>query len=126
MDDPVPIQDMADGDLGVVAYWDNVNVPIGTVVQRYNSVIVILGQRSGLCYDLILRCRPEVSPKVHILPSGSHIRVVTPTPASMIHGSWHNLVNRDAWQGNYLRSSPYRIDTPITIEPQPPRPDSNS
>lgn len=126
MDDAVPIQDMADGDLGVVAEWPTGDVSPGTVVQRYRDAIILVGVRSGMAYTTILQLPREHSPKVHILPAGSHIRVVTPTPASTILGSWHNLGSRDVWQGNFLRSGTYLIDEPIAIEPRPPLPDSNS
>ena len=47
----------------------------GTIVQRYGDALIIIGERSGLCYPKLFTAEDEhlLTCKVTVLPPGSTI-----------------------------------------------------
>lgn len=75
--DIVPLYCMKDGDLAEVVNNDNVQIEEGTVIQRYENTIILVGKPSGYAYLGLLGSSREGTSnvRVKILPKGTLIRL---------------------------------------------------
>lgn len=68
------LKDMKDGEVAEVRSWFDSEVTLGTVIQRYKSALIIIGEHSDKCYPSIFDGCDELDiAKVRILSSGSEI-----------------------------------------------------
>ena len=68
------VNEMKDGDVAVITKWESYYKNVGTIVQRYQSIIIALGQDSGSCWTSVLNTvHPDC--RVRILPKGTLIEV---------------------------------------------------
>ena len=76
VNDRIPVQQKLDGQVAVICKWGTDSEPIGRVVQRYRSVLVVLGEPSGWCYGAVLgNSLPQPDCLVRVLPPGTKIEV---------------------------------------------------
>lgn len=43
-DDSIPVREMEDGQIGVIAEWSTQPMYVGVIIQRYNNYLVALGK----------------------------------------------------------------------------------
>lgn len=70
------LTNMKDGDVAEIVNWfrDEEMEP-GTIVQRYGDALIIIGERSGLCYPKLFTAEDTclLTCRVTVLPPGSTI-----------------------------------------------------
>ena len=73
--------DMIDGDIGQIILWDGLKESyIGTIIQRYNNALVVIGKDYGSSWpDLLKSGRDTNSSRekfmVELLPKGTQIEL---------------------------------------------------
>jgi len=68
------VNDMRDGQLGIVVRWSYDNCVLGRIVQRCKDVIIVLGESSGSSHTTVLNNRNEDC-RVRLLETGEKIVV---------------------------------------------------
>ncbi len=74
----IPVKEMKDGDIAIITLWANIksHPSVGTLVHRYQNILVALGQQSGLSWDGILYSPDrQYGCRVRLLKSGDTILV---------------------------------------------------
>lgn len=67
-DRSIPVSEMKDGDVGIITEWVYPSAA-GTIIQRYDKVLIALGRYSGCCWPNILSSDSK-SCRVRVLEKG--------------------------------------------------------
>jgi len=73
-DNSIPVYDMRDGEIGVITVWNNDNIYIGRVVQRFQTTLITLGANGGNSFPSVFNSKSETL-RVRILPAGTKLVV---------------------------------------------------
>ena len=68
IDKSIPVSEMKDGEIGTITKWTYKNA-VGTIVQRYNDILVTVGRPSGCSWPSIFP-NGDINCRIRILEKG--------------------------------------------------------
>lgn len=72
----ISIDEMNDGEIGVITKWGDYPKYIGSVIQRYNDILIVIGEHSDKSFSTCYDDGDNTNYRVRILPTGTLLKIV--------------------------------------------------
>lgn len=72
--DDVCVNDMKDGDIGIITEW-SISGYTGRVIQRYKDILITLGKNSGQAFTSVINSDISYKCMVRVLPKGTKLEI---------------------------------------------------
>ncbi len=74
-DGTIHIDKMQDGQLAEVTHWGTEGGPIGAIIQRRHSGLIVVGAKGDQCYPSFFDTTSSTGFRVRVLPNGTRLEV---------------------------------------------------